>query len=394
MSARIIKPGVYWVGAIDWERRLFDSLIPLPDGTSYNSYLVQGSQKTALIETVDSAKTATLLQNLEELGVTKIDYLVANHAEQDHTGSLPALMARYPEATVVTSPKCQPILIGHLQLPPERIVTVTDGQTLELGGKTLEFLNAPWVHWPETMLAYLKEQKILFPCDFLGSHLATSHLYATDEGRVYESAKRYFAEIMMPFRSLIQKHLTRLEAYQIEVIAPSHGPLYNRPAFILEAYRDWASDTPKNNVIIPFVSMHESTRLMAEYLVQALIKRDVTVQPFDLVVTDVGKLAESLVDAATVLIGTPTVLAGAHPQAAYAAILANALRPKVKFAGIFGSYGWGGQTVEQLKALIPNLKAELLEPVMVKGLPQPADYKLLDALAETIKQKHSSLGLA
>ena len=392
MKPREIREGVYWVGAIDWDRRLFDSLIPLPDGTSYNSYLVKGSEKTALIDTVDPTMRQVLLDNLDEFGIESIDYVIANHAEPDHSGSIPFILEKYPETTVLSTPRCKGLLIDRLMVPEDRITPVEDGETVSLGDRTLEFIHVPWVHWPETMATYLQEGKILFPCDFFGSHQATSDLFITDEGHTYEAAKRYYAEIMMPFRSIIQKNLEKLEDYEIDIIACSHGPLYDQPEFILEAYHDWVFHDPANIVVVPYVSMHGSTKKMVEHLVNALVERDVTVEQYDLTSADIGKLAMSLVDAATVVIGTPTVLAGPHPAAAYAAVLVNALKPKLKYISIIGSYGWGGKTVETLAGMVPNLKVDILEPVLCKGYPKDEDIHALENLADTIAEKHRENG--
>ncbi len=334
-----------------------------------------------------------LFRNLEQLNIDRIDYVIANHAEQDHSGTLPQVLAKYPGAKLVCTPRCQELLIDHLLIAKDRFKTVADKETIALGGRTLEFIHAPWVHWPETMLTYLREEKILFPCDFFGSHLATTDMFVSDEGQVYEAAKRYYAEIMMPFRMQIQKNLEKIKEYKIDVIAPSHGPMYAKPEFILKAYHSWAYDEPGNIVVLPYISMHGSTRRMVVYLVEALSRRGVTVKQFDLAVTDIGKLAMALVDAATIVIGAPTVHAGPHPNVAYAAFLANALRPKVKFASIIGSYGWGGKTVEIIAATIPNLKVEILAPVLCKGLPKEADYQALDNLADAIARKHKDAGL-
>ena len=388
MNNRMLAEGVFAVGAIDWDRRLFDSLIPLPDGTSYNSYLIKGSDKTTLIDTVDPAMTDVLMRHLNQLEIKKIDYVVANNAEQDHSGSLPHVLARYPEAKVVCTPRCKDFLMDLLMIPEGAFITVNDKDTISLGNRTLEFIHAPWVHWPETMLTYLREDRILFSCDLFGSHLTTNNLYVTDEGWVYEAAKRYFAEIMMPFRPNIQKHLERLKGYAIDIIGPSHGPVHNKPQFILKAYHSWVFDEPKNIVVLPYISMHGSTLKMVRHFVEALTERGVTVKQFDLTVTDLGKLAMSLVDAATVVVGAPTVLAGPHPNVIPAVFLANALRPKLRFVSIIGSYGWGGKTVEMLSAMMPNLKVEILPPVLCKGFPREADLKALDKLADTIAQKH------
>ncbi len=390
---RQVRPNVYSVGAIDWDRRLFDELIPLPDGTSYNAYLIKGSGKNALLDTVDATKTEVLIDNLLKVGTEKIDYVIAHHGEQDHSGSLPDILSLYPDARVVTNPKCKAMLIDILDIQDDRFITVEDGETLSLGGKSLQFIYLPWVHWPETMGTYLKEEKILFSCDFFGAHLAASSLFVDEEAAVYESAKRYYAEIMMPFRRQINSNLAKLESIEIEIIAPSHGPVHNRPEFIIDAYRDWASDTVKNEVVLPYVSMHGSTARMVSYFADALIKRGITVKQFELSTVDIGKLAMALVDAATIVIGSPTVLIGPHPCAAYAAFLANALRPKTKFASIIGSFGWGSKMVEQLTAMLPNLKVEILEPVITKGFPKNNDFIALDRLADEILARHKELGI-
>jgi len=390
---RQLKPNIYAVGAIDWDRRLFDELIPLPDGTSYNAYLIMGSEKNALLDTVDPTKTDVLIDNLVKLGIDKIDYVIAHHAEQDHSGAIPDVLMLYSDAKVVTNPKCKSMLIDLLNIDEGRFITVDDGQTLSLGDKTLQFIYMPWVHWPETMGTYLQEDKIFFPCDFFGSHLATSSLFVDDAPAVYEAAKRYYAEIMMPFRAPIRSNLEKIKNLQIDMLAPSHGPIYDKPQFIINAYKDWVSDIVKNEVVLPYISMHDSTRKMVEYFVDALIERGITVKQFNLTAADIGKLAISLVDAATIVVGSPTVLTGAHPQAAYACILANALRPKAKFVSIIGSYGWGGRMVEQIANLIPNLKVEILEPVITKGFPKDNDFIALDKLADEILDKHKELGI-
>jgi len=391
MKPHQIVDSIWSVGAVDWDRRLFDSLIPLPDGTSYNSYLVEGSEKTALLDAVDPSKTDILLENLKD--VPSLDYMIAHHGEQDHSGSIPVILEKYPKARLVCSPKAKGILMDHLGLSADRIVTVADGETLSLGDRTLEFIHTPWVHWPETMCTYVREDRILFSCDFFGSHFAQSGLFVVDEGEIYLAAKRYFAEIMMPFRTAIQKNLDRIKGLAIDMIAPSHGPVYNRPAFILDAYRDWISDTPKNSVLIAYVSMHGSTEKMVDRLVAALAERGVAAHQFNLAGVDLGKLASTLVDAATIVLGSPAVHIGLHPNVASAAFLANALRPKARFAALIGSYGWGQKIAEQALGMLPNLKVEVLPPLFVKGMPKEADLLAVEELAETIARKHKESGL-
>lgn len=391
MTAKEIKKDIYWVGAIDWDRRLFDELIPLPDGTSYNAYLIKGQEKTALIDTVDPTKEDVLLDNLDDLGIEQLDYLVVNHAEQDHSGAIPIILGEYPEAKVVTNEKCKKILIEHLLVKEDRFITIKDNDTLSLGGKTLQFIFAPWVHWPETMLTYLTEDKILFSCDLFGAHFADSNLWVNNESKVYFAAKRYYAEIMMPFRNNIKKYLEKLTELEIKIIAPSHGQVYPHSEFILSAYKEWTSDKVKNEVIIPYISMHGSVEEMVHILTEDLIKNGITVKPFNLTKTDIGELAVALVDAATIVVASPTVLTGAHPQVVLAVYLANALRPKLRYASVIGSYGWGGKMLEDISAMIGNLKVEILSPVIIKGYPKEEDYDSLERLASEIVEKHKSL---
>jgi flavorubredoxin len=390
---REIRPGVIPVGALDWDRRIFDELIPLPEGTSYNAYVVKGSTGTALIDTVDPTKLEILLGNLGELGLDRLDYIVANHAEQDHSGVIPRILSRYPSARAITTPKGKEFLKLLLHVPDEKIQAVQDRETLSLGDRTLEFIHTPWVHWPETMLTWLREDRILFTCDLFGSHYATDELFVSELGRVYWAAKRYYAEIMMPFRGPIKGHLEKIRPLPIGIIAPSHGPVYRKPELILDAYRDWVSDRVKNEVVIPYVSMHHSTAIMVHSLEKALADRGVPALPFNLTVTDIGELAMALVDAATVVVGTPTVLTGPHPAAVYAAYLVKILKPKTRAIGIIGSYGWGGRTVKDLAGILQGLPVEFLEPVLVKGLPTSADLLALDALAEKIAEKHRAYGI-
>ncbi|MGA2286302.1 MAG: FprA family A-type flavoprotein [Dehalococcoidia bacterium] len=391
MKPRAIADRVLALGAIDWDRRLFDSLIPLPDGTSYNAYLVQGSEKTVLLDAVDPTKREELLAQLD--GLPPVDLVVSHHAEQDHSGVLPDVLARYPAAKLVASTKAKGMLLDLLELPEERVVTVEDGEELSLGDKMLRFHYMPYVHWPETMVTFLPQDRILFTCDLFGSHLATSDLYA-DEAAVYEPAKRYYAEIMMPFRRAIARHLEKVREIDPTIIAPSHGPVYKRPAFIIDAYDDWVSAPPKNRVVLPYITMHGSTGRMVDHLVGALAERGIGVEQFNLAATDIGKLAVSLVDAATIVVATPTVLGGPHPSVLGAVHLAAALNPKLRFAAVIGSYGWGGKAVEQIAALISRADVEILEAVLCRGLPRDADFAALDSLAEAIATRHRSLDLS
>ncbi len=388
MKPEKITEGVYTIRVNHFNRRLFDSLIPLPQGTSYNAYLVKGSEKTALLDSADPEKAEVLFDYLKE--EKKIDYIISHHAEQDHSGSIPLVLERYPGAKVVTNAKCKEFLLTHLHLPAEKIIEVKDGETLSLGGKTLEFVFLPWVHWPETMATYLREDKCLFSCDFFGSHIAESQLFS-EEREVYEPMKRYFAEIMMPFRSNIKTHLEKLAKYELAYIAPGHGQVHKNPKFIMDIYSDWAVCGPRNKALIAYISMHGSTYMLVNRLVSRLQEAGVSVEKLNLEQFDEGRVAMALVDAATLVIGTPTVLMGPHPKVAYAAYLANLLRPKLKYVSVIGSFGWGGRALETIAGLIPNIKAEVLKPVIIKGLPTEVDLKQIDELAALIAEKHKGL---
>lgn len=385
-----LSEGVFFLQVNHFNRKLFDSLIPLPEGTSYNSYLVKGSGKTALMDSADPEKRETLFDFLKE--VETLDYVVAHHAEQDHSGSLPFVLEKYPMAKVVANPKCKEFLMSHLHIPAEKFIEIKDGGTLDLGGKTLQFIYTPWVHWPETMVTYLKEDRILFSCDFFGSHLASGAVFS-EKNVVHDPMKRYYAEIMMPFRTSILGNLEKIKGLDLAMIAPSHGPVHRNVAFVTGLYQEWAGGAVKNNVLVAYVSMHGSTLVLVNRLVSRLQERGIAVEKLNLEQFDEGRVAMALVDAATIVIGTPTVLMGPHPKAVYGAYLVNLLRPKAKFVSVIGSFGWGGKALETIAAMIPNLKAEVLKPVIVKGLPAAADLARIDELALLIAEKHKAIGV-
>jgi len=390
--SRCIRSSVFSVGALDWNRRLFDELIPLPNGTSYNAYLIRGKDKIALIDAVDPTCFEQLTTNLHSLSIDRIDYIISQHAEQDHSGSIPLLLELYPMAKVVTNQKCKELLMAFHSLPGSVFITVQSNDTLSLGDKTLQFILTPWVHWPDTMCTYLHEDRILFSCDLFGSHLASTELFAADSCRLLSAGRRYYAEIMMPFRSIIRNNMALLSDLSFDVIAPSHGPVQSDRSVLWNAYQEWISDKVTNKVVLPYVSMHDSTRNMVDYLLNRLVQKNVMVELFDLPKSDIGELASSVVDAATVILATPYVLAGAHPEAAYAAFLLNALRPKIKWFGLIGSFGWGGKMTDQITSLLSNMKSvDILEPVLEKGIPKEATLQALEQLAETIATKHATL---
>lgn len=390
---KLIKDGVYYCGVEDFGRKIFDQLIPLPHGTTYNSYYIEGDKKRALIDTSYSKTIKEFIENLNGKGEF-IDYVIANHAEGDHSEALVKVLQLNPNAKVVTNKKCMDLLIDQYAIPENKFQVINDGDEISLGNKTLRFHLAPWVHWPDTMFTHLVEDNILFTCDFLGAHITYNQgqFYAQETQEYLLSAKRYYAEIMMPFRPHCRKYLDKIKQINPSMICPSHGGVYKNPDFILNAYYEWTADTPKNKVVIPFVSMYQNTERMVDRLAEKLKEEDVEVHKFDLISDDIGDLAVELVDAATVVFGASMVLAMPHPYAFFGVYLTNALRPNVKFMSILGSYGWGGNLVGKIEENTNLLQAEKLDYITVKGRAKQEDMERIDALAHTIAQKHKEIG--
>ena len=394
MKFQEIKNNVFYCGLNDRDRKMFDELIPLENGTSYNSYLVKGSEKTAIIDTMYPPFTEEYLKNFDENGIAKVDYIIENHGEQDHSGSIPALLEKFPEAIVVTNAKVAENIQSMLHVSPEKIKVISNNEELSLGDKTLQFIIAPGVHWPDTMFTLIKEDNMLCTCDFLGAHYTFDDVFAVPSKELEHSAKRYYAEIMMPFRMMCKKYTQMIKDMNVEYVLPSHGPVYKDPSFILDLYTDWTADTPKNLVVLPYVSMYESTKSMIDYIADKLNAQGIETFKFDIIDDDLGDLAMSLVDAATIVLGTSMVLAGPHPAAVNIAYLASVLRPKAKFAALVGSYGWGGKLFDLIAQLLAPLKLDIVaEPLQVKGKPNSQDFVKLDEIVNAIAEKHKSVGL-
>ncbi|MGB3904146.1 MAG: FprA family A-type flavoprotein [Anaerolineae bacterium] len=383
-----ISQDVYWVGVRDWNRRMFDALIPLPQGTTYNAYLVKGSKKTTLIDTVNPGFERELAGKVNQVAdLADVDYLVMNHAEPDHAGAIPYVLNVSKGATLVTTEKGAKMAREYYSVPEERIRTVSDGDTIELGGKTLKFIEAPWLHWPETMFTYLVEGKVLFPCDFLGSHTAAG-FYDDEVEELIPFAKRYYGEIMMPFSKMGKKALDRITGLEIEIIAPSHGPIHRNPERILSAYREWTAGETEEKVIVVYVTMWNSTEAMIKTMVETLLGEGIEVALYNLINADLGDIAKDLVDSRAIVLGTPTVLGGMHPQAIYAAHLVKALRPPLKYGVVLSSYGWGGGALRQAGEILGPTKIEVVEALEVHGPPSADDY---DRIVEIGKQLASKI---
>lgn len=254
----------------------------------------------------------------------------------------------------------------YYNVPQDRVIIVKEGDTLELGNRTLRFISAPWLHWPETMFTFLEENRVLFPCDFFGAHTAFG-MYDEDVEDLMSLAKRYFGEIMMPFRKMGKKGLDKALGLSPAIIAPSHGPIYKNPEKILDAYSDWTSGKTKEKATVVYVSMWQSTKAMIMQIVETLQSEDIEVCLYNLEKADIGDIAMDIVDSRAIVIGTPTVLGGMHPLAMHAANLVKILNPPLKYGAALSSYGWGGGALSQVQEVLGSTKIELVGSLGVNG---------------------------
>jgi flavorubredoxin len=382
-----IARNVFWVGAKDWNRRMFDALIPLPQGTSYNAYLIKGEEKTALIDTVNPGFEKELEIKINMVSdLKKLNYLIMNHAEPDHANAIRYIMDMAPDAVFVTTDKGVKMASLYHELPEARVKVIAEGDSLDLGGKTLRFIEAPWLHWPETMFTYLPEDKVLFPCDFFGSHTAQG-VYDEDLEDLIPLAKRYYGEIMMPFGKLGAKALEKIKDLDIRIIAPSHGPIYKNPQRIIEPYAKWTAGETENKALIVYVSMWGSTALMVRTIAETLLDKGVDVRIYDLSVSDIGDVARELVDSRAIILGTPTVLGGMHPLAFYGTNLVKVLNPPAKYGAVLGSFGWGGGALKQAGEILSPSKMEIVGTLQVKGRPLEEDLRKVEEIGRELAQK-------
>ena len=383
-----ISDKIIYLGINDEHRDFFDELLPLEHGTSYNSYFISGSKANVLIDGMYNKKSSEYINMLEQAKIDRVDYIIANHGEQDHTGIFPELIKKFPNAIIVTNQNCKNNLMNMLSIPDNKIKVVQNEEELSLGDKTLRFYMAPGVHWPDTMFTYLVEDNYLFTCDFLGAHYVVKDVFAKPSAELERAAKKYYAEIMMPFRALCAKHLTKVEEINPSMILPSHGAVYKKPEYIINLYKDWTSNECKNLVVMPYVSMYGNSRRMIDYVSNNLERQGIECFKFDLIRGNIGDLAINLVDAKTIILGCSMVLANPHPAAYNAAYLLSLIKPKAKNISVLGSFGWGGKLVEPITQLLAPLKANIIEPVLIKGNLDIEGYKLLDEFSQKIIDLH------
>ena len=378
-----LAPDVYCVGVKDPGLTIFDIVIPTEHGTTYNSYLVKGTEKTALIDCVKRPFAAEFLRNIEEiLPVSKLDYVIVNHSEPDHAGALVELLERNPAVTLLLSRSAKTFVDNLVNAGfPFRIVG--DDDELPLGGKTLRFINAPFLHWPDTILTYLAEEKILFPCDFLGAHYSSPHTF-NDE--LHEPAKArkafefYYATIMRPYKEHILKACEKLKDVPFRMIAPSHGPVLRKdPREYLAYYEERASASRRvteKKVVIVYVSAYGNTAAMARKVADGVAAGGLTPVLMNGVEVPMERIIDELDESVGFLIGTPTLNSNVpHPILNMIANLVT-LNIRGKAASVFGSYGWSGEAIKTVQDILTSMRIKVSpEPMRVRMTPSAQELE-------------------
>lgn len=344
-----LTKGVYWVGHIDWVVRDFHGY-RTGRGSTYNSYLVT-SGRSALIDTVKGAYVGRLLEHVAaQIPLEELDFVVCNHAEPDHAGGLAAVVQACPKAQVVCNRKCAETLGRYFDTRSWKFRLVTDGEKLDLGGRTLQFFDTPMVHWPESMATFLIEDGILFSMDAFGQHYASSWRF-DDEAPldvVMAEAKTYYANIVLPYGRPVATTLERLGGLPIRMVAPSHGVIWRSHfSHILAAYRAWMAGKTASKVVILYCSMWDSTRLMAEAIAAGALRENLDVRLIDVNTTDDTEIVAEVMDCACLAVGSATLNMGLMPRMAATLTYLRGLRPTGKHGMAFGSYGWAAKGVEE-----------------------------------------------
>lgn len=369
---RKIVNGIYDVGVLDPNLRIFDVIMKTEFGTSYNAYIVKGSEKTALIETVHKSFFSAYIEQIEEIvDLSDVDYLVMNHNEPDHSGSIAQLLQRYPNITVLASQAGCAYLKNIVNLPGMQIKTVRDGDTVSLGDKTLQFLIAPFLHWPDSMFTWVPEEKVLFSCDFLGTHYCEPQLL--DERVVYPeyywaSLQNYYDAIFAPFGAYVTKGLDKISGLDIRFACPSHGPVLTKEGFLPEVirrYRNWCRPARQGQTSIPifYCSAYGNTAQLAEAIAKGIreVLPHAAVECFNIIEHNMEALQKRLNESTAFLLGSPTINRDALSPLWVLLAHVDAIRIPKRPAAVFGSYGWSGEATGSLAARLQTLKADVFE---------------------------------
>jgi flavorubredoxin len=367
-----LREDIYWVGFVDWLARDFHGYVT-ERGATYNAYLVR-DEKTALIDTVKAPHVGTLIEQVAALtDPSRIDFVVCNHAEPDHAGGLSQVMQAVPNATLLCDKKCAVALSQHHDTSGWKIRAVASGDTVSLGRRTLQFLETPMVHWPESMFTYIPEERLLFSMDAFGQHYASSQRFDDQVPlcTVMEEAKAYYANIVMPFGRQVAAALAKVAELNVEMIAPGHGVVWrSHVPDILKAYRNWVDCRPKPKVLIIYDTMWESTGRMAKAIHEGASLPGVEAHLVHIRRTNLTRLATEVLDAAAIALGSSTLNQGMMPMASAAVSYLKGLRPAGKVGLAFGSYGWSRGGAEALEEYLKAMKWEVLrEPISAQYRP-------------------------
>jgi flavorubredoxin len=379
---------IWWVGAIDWNGRDFHGF-ETARGTTYNAYLIL-DEKVALVDGCKEGFGPEMLARVRGCcGLRPVDYLVINHVEPDHSGAIPELVERLTPGRIFCSKRAVDVLAlyyGTATVEGWDLQIVATGDELRLGRNTLQFIEAPMLHWPDSMFTYVKEAKTLLPNDAFGQHLATSKRFAdeVDMNIVMEEASKYYANILMPFGGQIQKMLTKIGemGLEIETIGPSHGVIWRRQedvARIVEAYAGWSGSQAPRRVALIYDTMWHSTEKMTMAIADGVAQEGVECSVLKLSVSPRSEAARQVLESRAVLVGSPTLNNGVFPTVGGFLTYIKGLRPKNRIAGAYGSYGWAGGAVKQIDSELRELGLDMMDPMEVKYMPGDAE---LDACVE------------
>jgi len=362
-----IKKGIYWVGAVDWNMRHFHGhTYATKRGTSYNAYLIV-DKKVALVDTVFAPFAKEMIENIRRIiAPEKIDYIIANHVETDHSGALPELIKLCPKAKVFGSEKCKAGLYKNYYLNLD-FQTVKTSDRLELGERTLSFIEAPMIHWPDSMFTYCQQEKLLLPNDAFGQHFASSRIFddEVDDCTLMDEAAKYYANILWPLSGVI---LSKIEEVQksniaIDMIAPSHGIIWRKnPQKIINSYIDWAKNKARLKVVVVYETMWSATEKMARRIADGIAESGLEVKLFDVAVSERTEIMKEMLDAKGFVIGSSTHDNDMLPNIASFLEFLKGLRPKNRIACVFGSYGWAGGAVKNIEEILEKAGINLAQP--------------------------------
>jgi len=366
-----IKENVYWVGGIDWNIRNFHGYLT-QRGSTYNAYLII-DEKITLIDTVKHYLFDEMLERISDvIDPADIDYVISNHVEQDHSGSLPEIMEIATKATLVTSPNGEKGLKAHFREDWNYRI-VKSGDVLNIGKRNLTFVQTPMVHWPDNMVTYLEEDKILFSNDAFGQHIASTERF-DDElplGVILEEARKYYANIVLPYGGQVQKALGTLGGLDVEVIATSHGLIWrsNIPA-ILNEYQKWSTNATEKKAVIVYDTMWNATEIIAESISDVFEKKGYNVRFMDLKNNHISDIMTEVITAKYICVGSPTLNNNLMPSVASFLTYLKGLAPKDRIGLAFGSYGWSGQSIGQVEQYLKDCGFETLENIRIQYIPE------------------------